>query len=178
MRTRTLLPILLLMVAVAACGTDDDGGPSVDPGAAGAGEQTGAPVPVCPPNDPDCNDHPLPDGLEPRDDDHSDGLDGSGNPAEGSDDEPAAELGGAHDGTAEAAQALLGVPEDEVPAGVRTARRGELHMMLTTDHVPGRMTVDLDEQTDGRFTVTSVTLETAEGNERFPDDTGRFPSGD
>jgi hypothetical protein len=67
------------------------------------------------------------------------------------------------------ARALLGLGEADLPAHVRVGRRGEEHMMLTEDHVQGRMTVELDDDGTGRYIVSSVTVEVADGVEIVTD---------
>lgn len=65
------------------------------------------------------------------------------------------------------ARALLGADETELPDDVRIARRGDEPWMLTEDHVPGRLTVELDDDGAGSFHVTTVVLELPEGRETF-----------
>lgn len=69
------------------------------------------------------------------------------------------------------AEALLGTPEDDLPDDVRIGRRGDEDFALTMDLVPGRLTAELDDDGSGGagFVVTSVTLETPDGSERFGD---------
>ncbi len=63
------------------------------------------------------------------------------------------------------AASLLGVSEGDVPDDVRVARRGSEQFPLTADLVPGRLTVDLDEDAGGSFVVTTVAVETEDGAE-------------
>jgi hypothetical protein len=63
------------------------------------------------------------------------------------------------------AASLLGAPEDALPDDVRIARRGDEQLALTTDLVPGRLTVELDEDETGQYVVTSVAVETEDGSE-------------
>lgn len=63
------------------------------------------------------------------------------------------------------AASLLGTAEDALPDDVRIARRGDEQFALTMDLVPGRLTVELDEDEAGQFVVTSVVVETEEGQE-------------
>lgn len=63
------------------------------------------------------------------------------------------------------AASLLGTAEADLPEDVRVGRRGDEQYALTTDLVLGRLTVELDEDADGQFVVTSVTVETEEGSE-------------
>lgn len=71
------------------------------------------------------------------------------------------------DAEIEQAQALLGLAEDELPAGVRVGRRGAEHMALTDDYVLGRDTVELDADAGGAFRVVAVTVELPEGPQTF-----------
>lgn len=116
---------------------------------------------ACEPHEVACNDVGLPAGVEPVADTDDDGLGGFG----GVDDPD--ETGRAVADLAGRAQALVGVDEAALAADVRVDRRGAETFTLTDDLVPGRLTVELDETADGRFVVTVVTLETAEGTERF-----------
>jgi hypothetical protein len=63
------------------------------------------------------------------------------------------------------AASLLGSYDTDLPDDVRIARRGEEQFALTTDLVPGRLTVELDDDGTGAFVVTSVTVETEDGSE-------------
>lgn len=63
------------------------------------------------------------------------------------------------------AASLLGTPEGDLPDDVRVARRGDEQLPLTADLVPGRLTVDLDEDDGGSFVVTAVAVETEDGAE-------------
>lgn len=67
----------------------------------------------------------------------------------------------------EEAQRLLGTREHELADDVRIGRRGDEQMMLTEDHVVGRFTVELDDDGSGTYTVTSVTVELADGVATF-----------
>lgn len=64
------------------------------------------------------------------------------------------------------AEALLGVPEDQLADDVRVSRRGEETFFLTEDYRLGRMTVELDEH-DGVYVVTAVVVELPEGPVTF-----------
>jgi uncharacterized protein len=64
------------------------------------------------------------------------------------------------------ARNFLGMAEDELPPEVRIGRRGDEEYILTQDYVPGRVTVELDEQ-DGAWRVTSLEVELPEGPETF-----------
>ena len=66
-----------------------------------------------------------------------------------------------------AARDLLGVAEEDLPSGVRVARRGDEHMVLTEDYVLGRMTVELDARDGGKFRVVAVTVEMKDGPRTF-----------
>lgn len=63
------------------------------------------------------------------------------------------------------AASLLGAFETDLPEDVRIARRGDETFAVTTDLVPGRLTVELDDDGSGAFVVTSVTVETEDGSE-------------
>jgi hypothetical protein len=63
------------------------------------------------------------------------------------------------------AAALLGMPEADVADDVRIARRGDERFPLTADLVPGRLTVELDEDDEGQYVVTAVAVETEDGSE-------------
>jgi hypothetical protein len=63
---------------------------------------------------------------------------------------------------------LVGMPEDELPADVRVARRGDEQFPLTFDHVIGRRTVELDQDGMGTFVVTSLVLEQEGGSVQMP----------
>jgi len=81
-----------------------------------------------------------------------------------------ADLGGDEfdlEGARAEARRHLGEPEDALNGAVRVGRRGAEQMMLTEDHVPGRLTVELDEDDTGTYRVTSVTVETPDGAETF-----------
>jgi|GEM_PF-2982247 len=67
----------------------------------------------------------------------------------------------------EAARALVGTAEAELPDTVRVARRGAEQKPLTEDYVLGRLTVALDPAEDGRHVVTEVTVELPDGPETF-----------
>lgn len=64
------------------------------------------------------------------------------------------------------AESLLGATEAdlEVWGDVRIERKGDEEFMLTMDLVPGRKTVQLDEDADGVYRVTTVTLELEDGS--------------
>lgn len=64
------------------------------------------------------------------------------------------------------ARALLGMNEADLGDDVRIARRGDEQFALTMDLVPGRHTVELDDDGSG-FRVVSVSLETPDGSETF-----------
>jgi hypothetical protein len=68
---------------------------------------------------------------------------------------------------ADAAQ-LIGMPEDELPADVRIARRGDEQFPMTFDHVLGRRTVELDQDGTGTYVVTSLVLEQEGGSVQMP----------
>ncbi|MEX2505176.1 MAG: hypothetical protein WD378_10010 [Egicoccus sp.] len=116
-------------------------------------------------------------GTEPADD-PQDALDPAGSTClEGTEDCVDADLdGGDLEGPAPAdfdaeaarrdAESLLGATEQdlEVWGDVRIERKGDEEQMLTMDLVPGRKTVQLDEDADGVFRVTTVTLELGDGS--------------
>lgn len=68
------------------------------------------------------------------------------------------------------AASLLGTSERDLPDDVRIARRGDEQLALTMDLVPGRLTVELDEDDDGVFVVTAVSVETEDGSELVTED--------
>ncbi len=64
------------------------------------------------------------------------------------------------------AQSLLGQSEAEVleqRADVRVGRHGDEEMMLTQDHVIGRMTIATEDDGTGTFRIVEVTLELTDG---------------
>lgn len=63
------------------------------------------------------------------------------------------------------AASLLGSYEADIPDDVRLARRGDEDFALTMDLVPGRLNVELDEDADGEYVVTAVSVETADGSQ-------------
>jgi hypothetical protein len=67
--------------------------------------------------------------------------------------------------TREVARAMLGAAEGDLDDGVRVARRGDEHLMLTEDHVVGRLTVELDPDADGVHRVVLVRIEVPDGAE-------------
>lgn len=70
------------------------------------------------------------------------------------------------DAARDEARGLLGMFESDLDDDVRIARRGEEMFMLTMDHVPGRLTVELDDDGSG-YRVVLVNLEVPEGSETF-----------
>ena len=70
------------------------------------------------------------------------------------------------DDAREEARGLLGMFETDLDDDVRIARRGEEMFMLTMDHVPGRLTVELDDDGSG-YRVVLVNLEVPDGSETF-----------
>lgn len=68
------------------------------------------------------------------------------------------------------ARSLLGVAEADLPPGVRIGRRGDEQMALTEDYRVGRMTVELDQDVDSIYRVTTVIAELADGPETFTAD--------
>jgi uncharacterized membrane protein len=64
------------------------------------------------------------------------------------------------------ARELLGLPEDAVEEDERTriVRRGDEDLPATMDLSPGRRNVELDEEADGRYVVTRVIVEVADGD--------------
>lgn len=67
----------------------------------------------------------------------------------------------------ENARGYLGMNEDDLPENVRIGRRGDEQMALTTDLVPGRVTVELDDTDGSGFRVVTAILETPDGSESF-----------
>ncbi len=63
------------------------------------------------------------------------------------------------------AASLLGTAEADLPDDVRIGRRGDEQLALTTDLIPGRLTVELDADDAGQYVVTSVVVETEDGSE-------------
>jgi hypothetical protein len=80
-------------------------------------------------------------------------------------DDPTTTLPGAFDAEAAARRAasLLGAQEGDLPDDVRVARRGDEDFPLTADLVPGRLTVQLDEDGTGTFVVVEVQIESEDG---------------
>jgi hypothetical protein len=74
---------------------------------------------------------------------------------------------GAFDTAAAARRAasLLGTAEADLPADVRIARRGDDEYALTADLVPGRLTVELDDDGSGTFIVVEVLVELEDGSQ-------------
>lgn len=61
------------------------------------------------------------------------------------------------------AASLLGAQEGDLPDDVRVARRGDEELPLTADLVPGRLTVELDDDGTGKFVVVEVQIELEDG---------------
>ena len=61
------------------------------------------------------------------------------------------------------AASLLGAQEGDLPDDVRVARRGDEGFPLTADLVPGRLTVELDDDGTGKFVVVEVQIELEDG---------------
>ncbi|MFA9446780.1 hypothetical protein [Egicoccus sp. AB-alg6-2] len=63
------------------------------------------------------------------------------------------------------AESLLGATEEdlEIWGDVRIERKGDEEFMLTMDLMPGRKNVQLDEDADGVYRVTHVSLELPDG---------------
>ena len=134
---RLLTVIAALTLLLAACGNDDS-----DDGVA---------------SDPDDGV-----GAEP-----GDGVVDPGEPAPGDDPgAPGEEDDFPLDEAREEARGLLGMFETDLDDDVRIARRGEEMYALTMDHVPGRLTVELDDDGSG-YRVVLVNLEVPEGSETF-----------
>ncbi len=137
--TRIALFVAACALALAACGTPDEAVSSSDGGDPAAG--------MCPVGQPDCLDTPQITDGEP------------------------VEIG--EEGVEQLrkdAQFYLGVPEGELPDidTIRIGRRGEEHMALTEDYRVGRMTMGLDDEDgDGTYEVTEVTVELPDGPETF-----------
>ena len=135
---RRISPVIGLLFVLTACGTQpaDD----VDDVAAGGGAAAGA----CLEGTEDCVDADL------------DGGDLEG-PVDAGFDLAAAQRD---------AESLLGATEEdlEIWGDVRIERKGDEEFMLTMDLVPGRKTVQLDEDAEGVHRVTSVTLELEDGS--------------
>ena len=67
------------------------------------------------------------------------------------------------DAAVQAADGLLGRSEDDLPADVRIARRGDEEFALTEDYVLGRLTVELDDTDGSGFRVVVATVELPDG---------------
>lgn len=67
----------------------------------------------------------------------------------------------------ERAEALLGLPEDEVEESrdTRIVRRGDEEFAVTMDLQPGRRNVELDEDDEGTYVVTRVEVEVPDGED-------------
>jgi hypothetical protein len=80
-------------------------------------------------------------------------------------DDPTTTLPGAFDAdeAARRAASLLGAQEGDLPDDVRVARRGDEEFPLTADLVPGRLTVQLDDDGTGTFVVVEVQIESEDG---------------
>jgi len=65
------------------------------------------------------------------------------------------------------ARGLLGMNEADLPADVRIGRRGAEQLMLTEDHVLGRMTVSLEDLDDTGYRVVDVTVELPNGTATY-----------
>ena len=81
-------------------------------------------------------------------------------PAESGDPDPTAEL-------EQKARAVLGMNQEDLASDVRIGRIGDEHMMLTEDHVIGRLTVGLDDLDGSGLRVTDVTVEVPGGEATF-----------
>ena len=78
--------------------------------------------------------------------------------------EPCNDVGAPADNDEGAARSLLGVAKEDLGPDVRIARIDDETFMLTQDHVPGRLTVELDTDADGVARGTAVTMETEESS--------------
>ena len=65
------------------------------------------------------------------------------------------------------AEALLGLPEDEVEESseLRVVRRGDERFIVTMDLRPGRKNVELDDDGTGTYVVTRVVVEVPDGED-------------
>lgn len=138
---RTILPAIGLLFLLTACGT------ATESGATDGGDLDPAGG-TCLEGTEDCNDADL---------------SGEGEPVVAGDFDV--------DAARRDAESLLGATEEdlEVWGDVRIERKGDEEFMLTMDLQPGRKTVQLDEDADGVFRVTTVTLELEDGStEVFP----------
>ena len=81
-------------------------------------------------------------------------------PAEPGDADPTVEL-------EQKARAVLGMHQEDLASDVRIGRVGDEHMMLTEDHVIGRLTVGLDDLDGAGLQVTEVTVEVPGGEATF-----------
>ncbi|MFA9431001.1 hypothetical protein [Egicoccus sp. AB-alg2] len=149
-RLRRLVPLAGLLLAPTACGAPTDtasdvpaGAPDTDAGGAAAG--------ACLEGTEDCVDADL------------DGGDLEQPLPEGDFDLEMARRD---------AESLLGATEQdlEIWGDVRVGRKGDEEYGMTMDLMPGRKTVELDEDEDGVHRVTRVTLELPDGEtETFGD---------
>ncbi|GGI08484.1 hypothetical protein [Egicoccus halophilus] len=148
---RRLTPAIGLVLVLGACGTTADtaaptpaGDDTAAPDTTGEDTDGGAAAGACPEGTEDCVDADLDGGdLEP--------------PVDGAFDVEAARRD---------AESLLGATEEdlEIWGDVRVGRVGEEEYSTTMDLVPGRKTVELDEDDEGVLRVTSVTLELPDGD--------------
>lgn len=65
------------------------------------------------------------------------------------------------------ARAVLGTYQEDLPSDVRIGRIGDEHMMLTEDHVIGRLTVGLDDLDGSGLRVVDVTVELPNGSATY-----------
>lgn len=151
---KTAAAALAVMALLTACGGDDDtaGAPGSETCLAGAE---------------DCVDDPTTDG-----DTSTSAPPAAGMCLEGATDcDDTVEPGDAPKSSDEYradAQSLLGVAEMELPPmQIRISRKGQETYALTEDYAIGRMTVELDQDAEGDWVVTKVTVELEEGPETF-----------
>jgi len=145
---RRLVPTAGLVLALTACGNAADTGGSPDTGG-DAGESAddagGLAAGACLEGTVDCVDADLDGGdlVDPIDDGGFD-LDAARRDAE----------------------SLIGATEEdlEIWGDVRIGRKGDEGYSMTMDLMPGRKTVELDEDAEGVYRVTLVTLELPDGD--------------
>ena len=67
----------------------------------------------------------------------------------------------------QAAHGVVGMFETDLPEDVRVARRGQETFQMTSDHIPGRLTVELEDTDGSGLRVVLVTVELPDGQESY-----------